>query len=681
MLLTTIAILALGAAPGDSIDVAGMDQKVRPGDDFFDYTSGTWIQKNPMPEDRARYGNLEVINDRARTQTAEVIQSAKAHAGTDPAAKRVANFYQSFMDEAGIEAKGITPIAARLAAIGKITDKRQLAFALGESLRQDVDPLNATDLYTPNLFGFFVAQGLDDPKRNVGYFLQGGLGMPDRELYLKDDEHSIGMREKYEAHLRTLLTLAKIDEAPARAVRVLELEKKIAAASATRLETGDIKKPKPWLRSMLAKQAPGLDWTQFLTAANLQKQPRFYMWQPNGIAGIAKLVGSEGLEAWKDWLTVHAIDERAAFLGKALASERFDFYGKLLQGQPKQRERSQRAVDLTSAMLGDEVGKLYVAKNFSPEAKAEIQKMVAGIIKAFGARIEKLAWMTPATKKQAVQKLKTLRVGVGYPDKWKDYDGLEIAADDIVGNIDRTELYDFRTAVAKLGKAPDRDEWWMSPQVVNAINLPLQNAIQFPAAFMQPPYFSVDADPAANYGSMGSIIGHEISHSFDDVGAEFDASGRLFNWWKPTDFKRFKRAGGALVAQYDAYEVLPGLHINGTQTLGENIADVAGLAATYDAWKAATGGTKGAVDGTMPPSGVRTAADFSADQVFFIAFAQGWREITRDALMKIIVATNGHSPEKFRALTVRNLDAWYKAFDVKLTDKLALPSEKRIQVW
>jgi predicted metalloendopeptidase len=692
MLLATLAAGALAAAPGPSIDLVGMDQTVQPGDDFFSYANGGWIKANPIPEDRAAWGVDAVLADQARKHTVELIQGAASRAATDPAARRIADFYRAYTDEVGIEAKGTKPIEAELTAIAAIQDKRDLAAALGRTLRADVDALNSTNFYTTHLFGLWVAQGLDDPSKNLPYLLQGGLLMPDREYYLKDDAKSAEVRAAYRAYVERLFELVGASDPKARAARVVELETKIAKVSATRVQSADIREPRAWKRSELATKAPGLDWTQFLTAAQLDKQKRFFAWHPSAIAGIAKLVATEPLEHWKDLLTAHLVNESAPFLPKAFVEARFDFFGKTLVGTPKLAERWKRGTDLTSTVLGDDVGKLYVEQYFSAEAKAKVKEMVADIVAAFGKRIDRLSWMSPATKVHAKEKLKTLIVGVGYPDRWKDYADLTVDPTDALGNVVRSGAFEYRRALAKLGRPVDRDEWWMTPQTVNAVNLPLQNALNFPAAILQPPYFDLKGDPAANYGAIGSVIGHEISHSFDDSGAQFDARGRMFNWWRPADAKHFEEAGAALAAQFDAYEALPGLHVNGRQTLSENIADVAGLAAAYDAWKSRYGSAKGAAESAAAPmapaaaasvgaTAAATAVTFTGEQVFFIAFAQAWRETMRDSLLRMVVITDGHAPAHFRADTVRNLDAWYEAFGIKATDRLALTPEKRVRVW
>jgi putative endopeptidase len=393
------------------------------------------------------------------------------------------------------------------------------------------------------------------------------------------------------------------------------------------------------------------------------------VWQPAGVTGIAALVGSQPLDVWKDYLTFHALDRASPLLPKTFADESFRFYGTMLSGVPQQRERGKRAVEATSDALGDAVGKLYVKNYFPPEAKATAQAMVKNIIAAFGRRIDRLDWMSPVTRAKAKAKLATLYVGIGYPEKWRDYSALKIVRDDALGNLQRTELFDYRESLAKIGKPVDKTEWWMTPQTVNALNLPLQNALNFPAAILNPPFFDAAADPAQNYGGIGAVIGHEISHSFDDQGSQFDASGRLLNWWTPEDLAHFRAAADRLAAQFDAYEPLPGLHVNGKLTLSENIADVAGISASYDGYRAAYGNSAPVLQG------------FTGDQRFFLSFAQIWRAKSRPEALRVLLMTNGHAPEEYRADTVRNIDAWYQAFDVRPGSRLYLAPDARVRVW
>jgi putative endopeptidase len=427
---------------------------------------------------------------------------------------------------------------------------------------------------------------------------------------------------------------------------------------------------KPWARADFDGHAPGLDWAAYFKAAGLESQRAFIVWQPAALAGESALAASEPIEAWKDYLSYIVLSHWSGLLTKAFADERFDFFGRTLSGTPQMAEPWKRAVASANAAMGDAVGKLYVAKYFPPASKTRAQAMVANIKAAFAARIDRLDWMSAATKATAKQKVDTLIVGVGYPDKWRNYSGLEVTRNDALGNAMRAEELEYKFRVKELGEPIDRGEWWMTPQTVNAVNLPLQNALNFPAAILQPPYFDPNAPDADNYGAIGAVIGHEVSHSFDDQGSQFDASGKLANWWGAEDFAHFKSASARLVAQYNAYKPLPDMSINGQQTLSENIADVAGLAAAYDAYRMSLNG--------RPAS---EQQGFSGDQQFFISFAQSWREKFREPLLRQLIVTDGHSPSEYRADTVRNLDPWYDAFGVKPGDRLYLAPSDRVRIW
>jgi endothelin-converting enzyme/putative endopeptidase len=546
-----------------------------------------------------------------------------------------------------------------------------LSFALGESLRADVDPLNNTNFHTPNLFGFWLGPGLADSAHYTAYLLQGGLVLPDREYYVSDSPRMRDIRTKYQAHVAALLKLAGFSDSEARAARIVELEHSIAGKHVSLADSQDVHKANnTWKPADFAVKAPGLDWPEFFRAAGLDKQKEFTVWQPAAFTGEAALVASVPLDTWKDWLAFHLIEQYAGVLPKAFADERFTFFGKTMAGTPQQRPRWQRGVAVVNAVVGDEVGKIYAQRYFSPEAKAEAQAMVANIIDAFRERIDALTWMDPQTKAEAKAKLDTLYVGLGYPETWRDYSGLEIKADDIVGNLWRASQFEYRRNRGRLGAVVDKQEWSMTPQTVNAVNLPLQNALNFPAAILQPPFFDPEAPAAANYGAIGSVIGHEISHSFDTEGSTFDAQGRLRNWWTDADLKHFAAATQKLAAQYDTYKPFPDLAVNGQQTLAENIADVAGLAASFDGYHASMQGKP------APEQG-----GFSGDQQFFIAFAQTWAAKVREASLRQQVMTDSHAPGQYRVNTVRNVDSWYSAFDVKPGAKLYLAQPERVRIW
>jgi len=654
------------------IAIANMDRSVKPGDDFYLYANGEWIKRTEIPPDRARLGVFSKLADQSNKRTAALIEeAAKASASAGSSSRKIADLYNSYMDEAAVEAKGLAPLRPHLDGIAAIHDKRELAHALGETLRADVDALNNTNFHTPNLFGLWVAPSFNDSDHYTAYLLQGGVQLPDREYYLADSDRMRSIRTQYAAHVSAMLKLAGFTDTDARATHILELEHAIAEKHLSLEDNDDIHKANnTWKREDFATKAPGLDWAEYFRGAGLSKQASFIVWQPTAFAGESALVASTPLDTWKDWLAYHLVEGYAGILPKSFAEERFAFFGKALTGTPQQRPRWQRGVLVVNALLGDEVGKIYAQRYFPPEAKAQAQAMVANITAAFRKRIEGLSWMDPTTKAEAQAKLTTLYVGIGYPETWHDYSGYEVKPDDIFGNLWRGSLLEYHRSVERLGKPVDRKEWSMTPQTVNAVNLPLQNALNFPAAILQPPFFDPQAPAAANYGAIGSVIGHEISHTFDSEGAAFDSKGAVRNWWTPADLAHFEASTAKLVAQYDAYEPFPDIHVKGKQTLAENIADLAGIAAAYDGYRASLAGKEGPVQ-----------EGFSSDQQFFIAFGQNWGSKTREAALRQQVLTDGHAPAQYRADVVRNIDAWYPAFTVQQGEKLYLAPPDRVRIW
>ncbi len=665
----------LQAAPiakSAGIDEAGMNKSTLPGNDFYEFTNGGWLSKTEIPADRGGWGAGAALGDATNARIIALLESmAKNKRLKTPAEKIAIDFYGAYMDEAGIEARGVAPLKPLLQDIAAIADKHGLARALGASLRADVDPLNATNYFTENLFGLWVAQGFNDPDHYTPYLLQGGLGLPDRAFYLTDSARMNELRSKYLAHIATMLKLAGLDDADARANRIYAMERKLAEAHTSLEDSQDVLKANNlWHRADFSSKAPGMDWSAFFAGAGLAKQDVYIVWHPGALAGAAALVDSVPLADWQDYLVFHTVNHFSRVLPKAFADQRFAFYGTALSGTPQQQPRNKRALAVANAAVGDAVGQIYVARYFPASSKARAQAMVANIVKAFDKRIDKLDWMAPATRQQAKEKLKTLYVGIGYPDRWETYRGLRITRDDAFGNQQRAELFRYQEQIARLGKKVDAREWCMSPQEVNAVNMPMQNALNFPAAILQPPLFDASAPDAANYGAIGSVIGHEISHSFDDQGSQFDSRGRLRDWWTAEDMAHFKTSSAALVAQYNDYKPFSDLAINGQQTLSENLADLAGLAAAFDGYRAASA-----------RAGKPSSANYTDDQVFFIAFSQGWRNKSRDAQLRQQILTDGHSPAQYRTLTVRNIDAWYSAFEVKPGQSLYLPPEKRVRVW
>jgi endothelin-converting enzyme/putative endopeptidase len=654
------------------IEVANMDISVKPGDDFNEYTNGAWIKRTEIPPDRAGIGVFTTLTELSDHRTAALIEdAAKSDAPAGSNLRKIAALYNSFMDEGGIEAKGLAPLRPYLDAIAAIQDKRELARALGEGLRADVDALNNTNFATPNLFGLWVAPAFDDSDHYTAYLMQGGLEMPDRDYYLTDSDRMRDIRMKYKAHISTMLKLAGFSDTDAKAERIFNLEHAIAEKQISLEEEQDIHKANnTWKQSDFSAKAPGLDWAEYFNGAGLSKQATFIVWQPTAFTAESALIASTPLDTWKDWLAYHMIEDHAGVLPKAINAEAFAFFGKTLNDTPEQRPRSRRGINLVNALLGDAVGQLYAQRYFPPEAKTEAQEMVANIILAFRKRIESLTWMDPKTKAEAQAKLTTLYVGIGYPETWRDYSAYDVKADDVFGNLWRSEIFEYHHWVSRLGQVVDRHEWCMTPQTVNAVNLPLQNALNFPAAILEPPFFDPKAPAAVNFGAIGAVIGHEISHTFDEEGSVFDSKGRVRNWWTAADLEHFHAATARLAAQYDTYKPFPDLALNGKQTLDENIADVAGISAAYDGYRALLAGkTAPAQDG------------FTGDQQFFIAFGQNWGAKIRDAALRQEVLTDSHSPDRFRTYTVRNIDAWYAAFHVQAGEKLYLAPRDRVRIW
>ena len=657
--------------PTVGIVPASMDTSVTPGDDFYSYANGTWVKNTPIPEDRASIGGFYIADKERERQTRELLDAMlKSNPPVGSNDAKITAYYKAYLDTGAIDRAGLAPAKADLDAIAAIADKQQLSAAIGRTLRADTDPLNATNFQTENLFGVFVTQALNLPGEVIPYLMQGGIGLPEREYYLSKDPDMAKLRDQYRDYVSQILQLAAYPDRPGATRRIIDLETKIARAHETRAESEDFSKGATvWTRAELERRAPGIDWAALLTAAQLGDVQKFEAYHATSIPKLAALVASEPLNAWKDWLTFHALNEQSNVLPQAFRDASFAFNGTALSGTPKQRPRDQRAMNAVSAALQDAVGKAYVDKYFPASAKAAVQKMVDDIKAAFASRVQAIDWLAPTTKQEALKKVETIVVGVGYPDRWRDYSSLEIGSD-AYANQKNATLFEYRYQIAKIGKPMDRGEWWMPAQLVNAVNLPVQNALNFPAGILQRPFFDQKADPAFNYGAIGAVIGHEISHSFDNNGALFDSAGRLRNWWTPADFERFAQAGRKLAAQYDAYEALPGLHVNGKLTLGENIADVAGLAAAYDAYRRSLGGKSAPViDG------------FTGDQRFFLAFAQSWASKMREATLRQRIAADGHAPDQFRAQTVRNVDAWYQTFNVQPGQTLFLAPDARVHVW
>lgn len=658
MRIHAVLALALAACPAWAADV-------KPGDDFFAYANAEWLSATTIPPDRSSWSNSAQMAEDTNARIVQMIDALAADKSAKGPGRMVADFYGAFLDDAAIEAKGLKPIQPMLQQIEAIRDKAALTRALGASLRADVDALNRSDFHTENLFGLWFAENLHDPSRYIAYLMQGGLGLPDRAYYLDDSARMAELRAKYRTYIATLLTMAGYEQGSARAERILALETALAKVHASREDSNDVMKASaPWTMADFAKQAPDLDWKLLFTSAQLSDQKQFILWQPEAIKGTAALVGSGDLQTWKDWLLFHQLHHYAEVLPRAYGDLRFEFADKALSGTPQRALRWKRALAATNKAMDEAVGRLYVERYFPESSKQRVQQMVKNIVAAFSQRIDKLDWMAPATRAQAQQKLKTLYVGIGYPDRWQSFAGLKVERGDAFGNAVRADAFQYAQELKKLRGKVDATRWCMPPHLVNAVNMPMQNALNFPAAILQAPTFDPEGSDAQNYGAIGAVIGHEISHSFDDQGAQFDAQGKLRDWWTPQDGAQFKKIAAALAAQYSAYQAFPDLAINGQQTLSENIADLAGVAAAFDAYRATLAN----------PSA-------EADRQFFLGYAHAWRNKMREATLRRRILTDGHSPGQYRSYTVRNLDAWYQAFDVQPGQKLYLSPAERVRVW
>ncbi len=635
-------------------DTTGMDKSVMPGNDFYAFANGTWAKNTAIPADKSNYGMFTALADLSQKRTQEILEAAKG----DPNSM-IGRAYASYLDSASVEAKGLAPIQPWLAKI-RTVDKPGLAALLAEADRNGVS----------HFFGGYVGQDDKNPDVYIYTMFQGGLGMPDRDFYLKDNERNAKLQAAYLKHLENVLTLAGEQDAAARAQAIYAFEKQIATVHWDKNDSSDATKVyNKMTLAELEKAAPGFDWTTFVRGIGV-KEDALLVSQPSAFTGEAKLIADAPIGVLRDALLVRSLDGFSDVLPDAVAQEAFSFYGTALSGTPQMQERWKRAVDFTTGNLGEAVGKDYVAKYFPPETKAEMDKLVKNVIAALGHRIDNLAWMQPETKVKAKKKLANFTTKIGYPDRWKDYGSLEIRADDLFGNALRANQWQHDDNISRLGGPIRRWEWGMTPMTVNAYANFGMNEIVFPAAILQPPFFDPKADPAINYGGIGAVIGHEISHHFDDQGSKYDETGKLADWWTPEDVKAFEAASKALVAQYDAYEVLPGEHLDGTFTLGENIGDLAGLNIAYDAYKASLGGKEAPViDG------------LTGDQRFFLGWAQVWRRNYREQNLSQRISTDPHSPSIQRTWVSRNLDPWYKAYQVKPGQTLYLDPKDRVRIW
>lgn len=641
-------------------DLSARDPKVAPGDDFYQNAVGTWSDKLQIPPDRTRWGSFDELRDLSDARGRAVIEKAAADRNAKGEAAQIGAFYRSFMDEARLEQLDAAPLKPDLDAIRAAKDHEAIGALMGR---------------VPSSFmsAFFAPYINDDqkiPNHYAVYMSQAGLGLPDRDYYL--EERFAPQKKAYEAYIAKQLAAIGWPEPEARAREIVALETEIAKVSWSRAERrDDAKMYNATLVADLPKLAPGFPWQAYMKAAGLGKVDRVVVGEVTAFPKIADIYAKTPVPLLQAWMAFQLVDNASPFLSKRFDQAQFEFRGKTLSGQPEQRPRWKRAVSAMDTGLGEAVGKLYVAEYFPPAYKAEMEKLVANLKTAMKGRIERADWMSPPTKAEALHKLAKLGVKIGYPNKWRDYSGYVVKDGDLYGNLERGIAFDWNFRVGRLNGPIDRDEWGMFPQTVNAYFDPVKNEVVFPAAILQPPFFDPKADPAVNYGGIGAVIGHEITHAFDDQGRQSDADGQLRDWWTPQDAAKFQAEAEKLGKQYSAFEPLPGAHVNGQLTMGENIADLGGLLVAYDAYKAS-------LNGKTPP----VIDGLNADERFFYGFAQIWRGKIRDDQLRQQLVTDPHSPQYYRVNgTIRNVDAWYRAFNVKEGAKLYLDPKDRVRIW
>ena len=660
------------------IDLTAMDATVRPQDDFFRYVNGTWLKTFQMPADESRFGVFNKLRNDAEDAVKGIIEEAAADAprkgilaqarallkrfsGDGAQQRQIADLYKSYMNTELLEQRGLQPVAGDLAKIDAIQDKSDLAAAFAQAGAQGIG----------SPIGLYVGQ---DDKNNSAYItqlVQSGLGLPDRDFYFAPDRQEV--RQKYLGFLTTLFTLAGESAPQDKAQAVYALEEALAKHHWTKVEMRDAEKSynKFSIRELFAL-AKGFDWAGYLRAAGIrQEETEAIVATPSYFTGFAQVLAEQPLESWKLYMKARTLKAAAPYLSKVFVDASFDFYGRALSGQPEMRPRWKRGVGLVNGALGEAVGRIYVKKYFPRSSLKRMKNLVENLRTAYKQRVMGLAWMSEETKKKALEKLQKFLPKIGYPAKWEDYSKLDLRPDDLLGNVRRSNEFDYQRMVGKLGQPVDRGEWGMTPQTVNAYYNPVMNEIVFPAAILQAPFFDPKADDAVNYGAIGAVIGHEMSHGFDDQGAHYDGDGMLKNWWTKEDVAAFQARTAKLVKQYDAFEPLPGKHLNGQLTLGENIGDLGGLTVAYRAYQLSLGDKQAPV-----------MAGFTGDQRFFLGFAQVWRSIYREAALLMQIATDPHSPPEFRVNGVtRNMPEFYKAFGVKPGDKLYLSDDERVSIW
>ncbi|MBL8268467.1 M13 family metallopeptidase [Steroidobacter sp.] len=642
------------------LDLSAGNPDIKAGDDFFAHASGKWYDSFEIPPDRSSYGPFHKLNDLSEERVKTLIEkaaAAKPAAGTPE--QKVGDYFASFMDEAGIEAKGLGPLEADLARIQAAQSQRDIATLFG---RPGI----------MSTFGIGISPDLKNPSRYSIDIAQSGLGLPDRDYYLKDDAKLKEHRAKYLAYIEQMLTLGGVKDGANKARGIVQFETALAKVQWPLEKRRDAEANyNPRSKDELLKYAPGFDWQAFFDASDIGTRQEFVLGPITAIRDTAKLVGDTSVQTLKDYLTFHLLRTNATFLPKRFDEANFAFYGQQLRGQPQQRERWKRGVALTGDAVGELVGQVYVKEYFPPESKAKMEILVGNLRAALKDRLADLSWMSDETRKRAEEKLGTFVAKIGYPDKWKDYSALEVRRDDLVGNVRRAAIWDWDRNVARLDQPVDRDEWFMNVTDINAYYNPLNNEIVFPAAILQPPFFDPAADDAVNYGGIGAVIGHEIGHGFDDQGRKFAPDGSLRDWWTKADADAFGAKTKVLVEQYSSFDALPGLKVNGATSLGENIGDLGGLNMAYEAYH-----------NTLQGKPAPVIDGLSGDQRFFLSWAQVWRTKIRDEALRAQVLSDPHAPPYFRVNgAVRNMDEWYAAFDVQPGDKLFLPPEQRVKIW
>ena len=643
------------------VDLTAIDSAVKPGDDFFEYVNGAWAKRTEIAPDRTFVGIDSVLNDQLDKDVRDIVEDmARNPAGSGLIGQQVGDFYASWMDEATIAAKGTAPLKPHLDRIAALKDKAGLT------------EMFATVGY-PSPVGVAIFPDLSDPTRYGVYAGQAGLGMPNRDYYLLEGAKYDAYRNAYRAYITRIEQLAGIPDAAAKADKIFALETAIAKVHWKPEDSRDISKIyNPMDRAKLSAFAPQLQWDKSLAKAGLGDVKTVVVTETTAVQEIGKLVDSVPLDTWKDYMAFHFINSHAAYLPKDFDQARFDFFSKTLRDVPNQRDRWKRGVDVVNGSLGEGVGQIYVQRHYPAESDRQMGELIANIRAALQEKIETNSWMDDATRKEALAKLTAFDPRTGHPAKYIDYSSLKVDRGDLFGNVLRSEQFEWNLLLERMKKPVDRTLWGMTPQTNNAYYDPTQNQITFPAAILQPPYFDPYADPAANYGSIGATIGHEIGHGFDDQGRKFDGTGKLRDWWTPDTAKKYEAHAAALVKQYDGYEPVPGVHIKGQLTLGENLGDLGGLEVAYAAYRRYV-----AAHGEPPVIGGLTG-----DQRFFIAYGYSWETKQREGALRAQLLTNEHSPAKYRVNgVVRNVDAWYKAFNVQPGDKMYLPPEQRVHVW